>query len=84
MVGNLFNIQPYFSLEDAKISLYEMINLEIKRNRTYYVDNDFFENVFPPNLQNSKYFCVKERNCTEWSKVSNERKNNIIYFNKVC
>ena len=35
-------------------------DLEIKRNRVYYVDNDFFENVFPANIQNSKYLCIKE------------------------
>ncbi len=63
-----------------------MINLEIERNRAYYVDNDFFKNVFPPNLQNSKYFCIKERNVTEWEKTATiqKNKNNIIYFSKSC
>lgn len=82
--GKPFYLNTFYSLEDAKVKLYDMINLEKERNRAYYVDNDFFENIFPPNLQNCKYFCIKERKCTEWTKVSDERKNNIIYFNKVC
>ena len=61
-----------------------MISLEKDRNRAYYVDNDFFKNVYPYNLQHCKYFCIKERNVTEWEKSSsiNKNRNNIIYFNK--
>lgn len=63
-----------------------MINLEIERNRAYYVDNDFFNNTYPYNLDHSKYFCIKERNVTDWKKTTeiNQKKNNIIYFNKSC
>ena len=84
--GKPFYIQPYYSLEDAKVSLYQMISLEKERNRAYYVDNDFFENIFPSNMQNLKYFCIKERNVTEWEKAitTKVKKNNIIYFNKSC
>lgn len=62
-----------------------MISLEKERNRAYYVDNDFFENIFPSNMQNLKYFCIKERNVTEWEKTTEfkQNKNNIIYFNKI-
>ena len=83
--GRPFYIQPYFSLEDAKTTLYDMVNLEIERNRAYYVDNDFFENVFPNGIQNSKYFCIKERTVSNWETVSKfkQNKNNIIYFNKI-
>lgn len=84
--GKPFNLQTFYSLEDAKYKLYDMINLEIERNRAYYVDNDFFKNVYPYNLQHCKYFCIKERNVTEWEKTSlvNKNRNNIIYFNKSC
>lgn len=82
--GHPFYLQTFYSFEEAKYKLFDMISLEKERNRAYYVDNDFFENVFPPNLQNLKYFCIKERNCSAWSKVSNDRKNNIIYFPKSC
>ena len=63
-----------------------MISLEKERNRTYYVENDFFENIFPPNLQNCKYFCIKERTVSNWDTVSKfkQNRNNIIYFNKFC
>lgn len=82
--GKPYYLQPYYSLEDAKTSLYNIIDLEIKRNRVYYVDNDFFENVFPANIQNSKYLCIKEREVTEWEKTITiqTKKNNIIYFKK--
>ena len=63
-----------------------MINLEKERNRAYYVDNDFFENIFPSNMQNLKYFCIKEREVSNWEKTvtTKNKKNNIIYFNKSC
>lgn len=37
-------LKNYFSLEDAKIVLFNMVILEKERNRIYYVDNDFFDN----------------------------------------
>ena len=81
--GKPFFLNTFYSLEDAKYKLYDMINLEIERNRAYYVENDFYKNVFPPNLQNSKYFCIKERDVSNWNTVSKtkHKKNNIIYFN---
>lgn len=84
--GKLFNLQPYFSIEDAKIALYNMLDLEIERNRIFYVDNDFYNNKFPPGIQNSKYFCIKEREVTEWKKsvTRKNNKDNIIYFRKSC
>lgn len=69
------------------MKLYDMISLEKERNRAYYVDNDFFDNVYPYILTHCKYFCIKERNVSEWEKVgrqTNQKKNNIIYFNKIC
>ena len=82
--GKPFFLNTFYSLEDAKIKLYDMISLEIERNRAYYVDNDFFNNIYPYNLEHCKYFCIKERNVTEWEKTTlvKENKNNIIYFNK--
>ena len=82
--GKPFNLLTFKSFNDALIHLYNIIDLEKERNRAYYVDNDFFNNIFPPNLQNLKYFCIKERDVSDWIKyksISN-KKNNIIYFNK--
>lgn len=83
--GRPFFLDTFCSLEDAKTKLYDMISLEIERNRAYYVDNDFFYNVYPYNLEHCKYFCIKERKVTEWIKTSNtkEIKSNVIYFNKL-
>lgn len=83
--GKPFFLNTFYSLENAKFKLYDIISLEKERNRAYYVENDFFENVFPANLQNCKYFCIKEREVTNWNTVSKikQNRNNIIYFNKI-
>lgn len=84
--GKPFFLNTFYSLEEAKIKLYDMISLENERNRAYYVDNDFFNNIYPYSLDHCKYFCIKERNVSEWEKTSviKQNKNNIIYFNKRC
>lgn len=84
--GKPFFLDTFYSLEDAKVKLYDMISLEVERNRVYYVENDFFNNIFPPNIQNSKYFCIKERTVSNWETVSKfkQNRNNIIYFHKSC
>ena len=68
--GKPFFLNTFYSLEDAKYKLYDIIALEKERNRAYYVDNDFFSNVYPYNLEHCKYFCIKERNVTEWEKTT--------------
>ena len=84
--GKPFFLNTFYSLEDVKSKLYDIINLEIERNRAYYVDNDFFNNVYPYNLEHCKYFCIKEREVTNWNTVSKvkQNKNNISYFKKIC
>ena len=84
--GKPFYLSTFYSLEDAKYKLFDIIALEKERNRAYYVDNDFYNNIYPYNLEHCKYFCIKERNVTEWEKTSaiKKNKNNIIYFNKSC
>ena len=57
-----FNYRPdvletFDNIDVAKISLYNIVSLEEERGRTYYVDNDFFNNKYSCNL-NLKYFCI--------------------------
>ena len=57
-----------------------MLGLEEERNRFYYVDNDFWDNKYPPNMY-GKYFCIMERAVGEWKKnetqiASTKSKNN--------
>ncbi len=84
--GAPFRLCNYSTLEDAKNDLYNMISLEKERNRAYYVDNDFFDNEFPYSVQHCKYFCIQQREITEWNKYTKikQNRNNIIYFNKSC
>ena len=79
-----FYLSTFNSFMEAKLKLYDIIDLEIQRNRPYYVDNDFFDNIFSPTLNNIKYFCIKERNVSSWEKTVEEskNKNNILFFNK--
>ncbi len=79
-----FYLSTFNSFMEAKLKLYEIIDIEIERNRPYYVDNDFFNNTFPPILSSLKYFCIKERTVSTWEKSieDSKKKNNILFFNK--
>lgn len=83
------NWEPYMihifnNIESAKGKLFEMIILEEERGRPYFVDNDFFDNQFHI-ASKLKYYCIKEREVSEWTKFSEtnltrEKNNKIIYF----
>lgn len=80
-------IHFFNNIDSAKLKLYEMVQLEIDRARPYFVDNDFFDNQYTMSLQ-LKYFCIKERDVTEWSNYSEVQShlkdnNKIIYFNEI-
>ncbi len=77
-------IHVYKDITSAKLKLYDMISLEEQRGRPYFVDNDFFDNKYSY-CTKLKYFCIKEREVSEFTKYSEEenkkRENNkIIYF----
>lgn len=73
--GLPYILDTFNSIENAKLKLLDMILLEEERNRFYFVDNDFFNNKYPFNI-NGKYFCIKERDVTVWQNYS-EKNNNI-------
>lgn len=74
--GTPYILNTFDDIEKAKFKLYEMTLLEDKRLRPYFVDNDFFDNKY--NIQTKlKYFCILERNITEWNKYSEEKINNL-------
>ena len=84
--GSPYTIGTYNSFREAFIALNNMLGLEQERNRFYYVDNDFYDNKYPPNMF-GKYFCIMERNVTEWikhetlaSQSSKDKDNKIIMF----
>lgn len=82
--GTPYMIHFYDNILSAKQKLYDMIQLDEDRGRAYFVDNDFFFNKYTCNL-NLKYYCIKERDVSEFTNYS-EQKNNtnekdkIIYF----
>lgn len=81
--GKPFFIHTYDNINNAKIDLYNMIEFEKKRNRPYYVDNDFFNNEYSSNVI-GKYFCIKQRKVSEFKKYSelksSYKNNNIVKF----
>lgn len=77
-------VSSYKNLDGAKMALYNMIALEEKYQRPYYVDNDFFNNKYVQAVK-LRYFCIREREVTEWVKCCEGKKkksgkNNILYF----
>ena len=82
--GTPYMIHSFDNILSAKLKLYEMVDLEEERGRPYFVDNDFYENKYPCSI-NLKYYCIKERDVSEFSEYSEEKqnakeKNKIIYF----
>lgn len=78
-------IHFFNNIDNAKTKLYEMIQLEEERQRPYFVDNDFFYNKYNISIK-LKYYCIKEREVSEWNNYSEEKskkeKNNkVIYIN---
>lgn len=79
--GKPYMIHFFNNIINAKLKLFEMIQLEEERGRPYFVDNDFFENKYPCSV-NLKYYCIKEREISEF-KVYSEEKSNIKENNKI-
>ena len=78
-----YTFSSYKTIEAAKKDLYCKIQLEIERGRSFYVDNDFFDNKYALG-SNLFYMCIMERNVDEWKKYSqsesNEENNNKIKY----
>ena len=88
-LGKPYVVSPYSSFSEALVALNVMVDYEEELNHFYYVDNDFFNNRYPPNMY-GKYFCIQERTVTKWSKyesiVANKKQknssDNILFFKK--
>lgn len=82
--GTPYFLNSYSNIHLAKRAIYNLVNAEEKRNRMYYVDNDFFNNKYTF-CSNLKYMCIKEREVSNWQKYSEEMCNvpndKIIYIN---
>lgn len=78
-------IHFFNNIDSAKLKLYEMLDLEEERHSPYFVDNDFFNNKY--NISTKlKYYCIKEREVSEWQNYSEEKNkkendNKIIFLN---
>ena len=70
--GTPYMIHIFDNLDNAKIKLYDMISLDEERLNPYFVDNDFFENRYDISIK-LKYYCIKEREVSEWQTYSKEK-----------
>lgn len=80
-----YMIHFYDNIESAKMKIYDLVALQEERGNFYYVDNDFFNNKYPFNF-NGMYYCIKEREVTEFKnycedKIMKKYDNNIYYYN---
>ena len=87
--GCPFRQEPYYTFEEAKQALLIMISDFDYRRKLYYIDNDFFNNKFPP-MESGMYYQIQERNVEKWINVdenskdaknkTNDKKQNILNF----
>ncbi|CDE10224.1 unknown [Clostridium sp. CAG:354] len=84
--GKPYILSSYPSFREAFIALNNIIDYEQERGRIFYVDNDFYDNKYPPNLS-GKYICIMQRTITEWQKyesssysTSKNKNDKIIMF----
>ena len=68
---------PIKSFNEVYIKLLDMISLEEKRRRPYFVENKFFDNKHSFNYD-GKLFIVKSRNVTDWEICFDDTKFKII------
>ena len=79
-----YMVNSYKNFYDAQASLLIMVDYEDSRGRPFYVDNDFYKNTYKL-LPNFSYFCIKEREVTEWVKADDfsSKKDNIVFFSEL-
>lgn len=84
-----FNALPFYynSFQEVMVKLQELICLEEKRHRPYYVENKFYENKHSYNYS-GKLFIIKSRNVSNWEVCEDncmenktKEKTNIKYIN---
>lgn len=85
--GRAFNSLPYNNFTDVNHLLDCQIETKERGHHLYYVDNDFYNNQYPAGA--GVYYCIMQREVTEWQKYSHftkekkytYEKSNILYLN---
>lgn len=81
--GSPFILNTFDNIEKAKTELFTLINQDEKRNKIYYIDNDFFENKYTVGLNAQKYYRIIKRKITEWETYKSARESNKTNNNKI-
>ena len=61
----------YLNINSAKLKHIEMIQIEEKNNRPYFVENEFLDNKYT-------IFSIEEREVNEWKKYEEKNNNSKI------
>ena len=76
-------LNTYNNIQSAKEKLYDIVSLEIERQRPFFVDNNFYDNRYKL-VGNLKYLKIMVRDISNWEEYSEEstknNSNNILYF----
>lgn len=80
-----YRLERYSTFAEAQSALSLLVKYEEERQKPYYVDNDFFTNIYPLSIS-LKYLRLEEREVSEWNKYSyletnTEEKSNIVFLN---
>lgn len=83
--GKPYILNTFNNLDNAKLKVLELVELEEERGRPYYIDNDYFNNKYSL-VGNLKYICIKQRDITEWTnfssiEINKREKEKIVYIN---
>ena len=70
-----FSLHTFNDFDACYFKLLDMINTP-KTNMQYYVLNDFYNNEYPPFIDNITKYIVKVRNVSEWEIYSNSKNSN--------
>lgn len=81
-----YTLGIYKNIYDAKDALNNILKLYNNRRKIFFVDNDYFENIYP-NSVSGDYYCIKERDVSEWIdyrefNINNNENNKILEFNR--
>lgn len=83
--GSPYILDGYKSIYDARRALDNILLLYNTRRKTFFVNNDFYDNKFPNSI-NSDYYCIKQRYVSDWQiyskdiKLKSDLNNKVIYL----
>lgn len=81
---HIYGVWTTTKLQQIYIKVQEIEKSHQRRNRPFYIDNDFYENIYNRN-ENCVYYKFMKRRVNDWENLENDEPeiDNIIYGNFV-